>query len=145
MRMEKIAVLLLGSLVSVQLAVAAVCAGDLVVVGNNSVPVDSLDQTTISNIYLGTKTKWDNGDAIQVVMLKQGPTHEVFAEKLVGTTPAKLRLFWKKAIFAGTGRPPKILKTQARVIEYVASTSGAIGYVDESEPTAEVKVIHVTP
>ena len=145
MRVRKTMVGFLGILLLFLLAEPVACAGELIVIANNSVPVDSLDRTTISNIYMGNKTKWDNGETIRVVMLKKGPTHEMFAREIVGTTPAKLKNLWKKAIFGGTGRPPKIFKTDAEVIEYVASTGGAIGYVDAASSHGEAKVILINP
>lgn len=130
-------------LVSLLTDTTIVRAGEILLIAHSSVSADSLDRATISDIYLGKKAKWDNGDKIRVVMLKKGSTHETFARDIVGTTPAKLKNFWKKVVFTGAGTPPKILKKEADLIEFVADTEGAIGYIDSSTPYENVKVISI--
>jgi len=119
-------------------------AGEITVIANKSVPTDNLKQSEVSDIYLGSKTKWGNGDKIRVVMLKKGPVHEAFSQNIVGTTPAKLKNFWKKVVFTGTGTPPKIFRKESGLLEFVAKTKGAIGYIDASASHEGVKVISIT-
>ena len=77
-------------------------------------------------------------------MLKTGPIHESFVQEILGTTPSKLKNIWKELIFTGKGAAPKIFKTDNEMIEYVANTTGAIGYADASLPLGRnVKVISV--
>jgi ABC-type phosphate transport system substrate-binding protein len=116
-------------------------AAEILVIAHNSVPVERLEREAVAEIYLGTRTKWDNGAKIRVVMLKEGTTHEKFVQDIVKTTPAKLRDVWKKVVFTGTGTPPKILKNEADLVKFVAETRGAIGYIDAATPHEEVKVI----
>jgi len=143
MRTTKTRLILWGTLLAWLLACPAVWAGEMVVVANSSVPVDSLHRATVADIYLGNKTRWDNGDAIHVVMLKGGATHERFAQDTVGTTPVKLKNYWKKVVFTGTGTPPKIVRSEGDMVKAVANTSGAIGYVDSSTAHGDVKVIGI--
>lgn len=116
-------------------------AAEILVIAHKSVPVERLEREAIAEIYLGTKTKWEDGATIRVVMLKKGTTHETFVQDIVNTTPAKLRDLWKKVVFTGTGTPPKIVKTEADLVEFVAETKGAIGYIDAATPHEEVTVI----
>ena len=130
-------------LVSLLATGTAVLAGEILVIANNSVPADNLSSTTVSDIYLGNISRWNNGDSIRVVMLKKGATHETFTREIVGETPERLKKYWKKAIFTGTGTPPKVVKTEADVVNFVAATRGAIGYIDSSISHGGVKVISV--
>ncbi len=57
---------------------------------------------------------------------------------------SKLKKIWKKVVFTGAGTPPKILKTEADLIEFVAETAGAIGYIDAATPHEGVNVIALT-
>lgn len=119
----------------------SVLAGEqFLVIANQSIEDNRLAPSTISKIYQGTKTKWDNGD-IRVVMLRRGPTHENFVRDIVGSTPSKLRNFWKKVLFTGMGTPPRIFKKEADLVEFVAKTKGSIGYITNSTPHQGVKVI----
>ena len=143
MKARRITVVILGILLFSLLAGAPVLAQEVVVIANGSVGVDRLDRGTVSDIYRGNKTSWDDGEIIRVAMLKGGETHETFVRDIVGVTPAQLKNLWKKVIFTGTGRPPKVFKTEADLAKFVASTRGAIGYVDSATPHEDVKVIAV--
>jgi ABC-type phosphate transport system substrate-binding protein len=116
-------------------------AAEILVIAHSSVPVERLEREAVAEIYLGTRTKWDDGAKIRVVMLKEGTTHETFVRDIVKTTPAKLRDVWKKVVFTGTGTPPKIVKTEADLVTFVAETRGAIGYIGAATPHEEVNVI----
>ncbi len=140
---SKIKQRVIGAIVTILLIMTGtiVCAGEIVIITNAGVPIDSMDRSIISDIYQGLKTKWDNGDKVIVVMLRKGDTHQRFATEIAGSTPSKLRNIWKKVIFSGTGNPPNIMKNEAEVVSRVAETSGAIGYIDASTPHKGVKVI----
>ena len=59
-------------------------AEDILIIVHRDVQVESLTRESVSEIYLGTRTKWDDESNIKVVMLKQGPLHEAFAKDIVG-------------------------------------------------------------
>ncbi|MDY6839867.1 MAG: hypothetical protein SWH78_18055 [Thermodesulfobacteriota bacterium] len=125
------------------MAGAPVLADEVVVIANQSVVADSVTQGTVSDIYTGSKTRWEDGETIRVAMLKEGRTHETFVQDLLGSTPDRLKNFWVKAVFTGIGTPPKVFKTEADLVKYVAGTRGAIGYVGSSIPHEGVKALAV--
>ncbi len=116
---------------------------DIIVIAHLDVSVDTLKRSAISEIYRESRKKWINGDTIRVVMLKRGATHETFVKNVVGTTPAKLKNIWKKVVFTGAGIPPKIFKQEADLVEFIAETKGAIGYINSATSHEGVKVITV--
>jgi len=117
--------------------------GEILIIANNQVLASSLERTVIADIFQNRRGKWDNGQKIKVVMLKKGPTHQAFTENIVKTTPMKLRTLWKKVVFSGAGTTPKIVKTEAKLVEFVAATKGAIGYIYSATGHEGVKVITV--
>ncbi len=131
-------------LISLLINMAPAPAEEILIIAHPGVQSDSLERAAVADIYKNRKTKWDNGDTIRVVMLKKGATHETFGRAIVKTTPAKLKKLWKKVIFTGAGTPPKILKTEPDLIEFIAETDSAIGYIDSSTPHEGVKVISLT-
>ncbi|MFC2140399.1 substrate-binding domain-containing protein [Candidatus Auribacterota bacterium] len=128
--------LLLVSLIATPFA-----KSEVIIIASNDVSINKLDRSTIANIYLGKKTKWENGMRIRVVMLKKGATHESFSHNIVQKTPARISTIWKKAIFTGTGTPPKILKTASEIVAYIQKTPGAISYIDAGSAHEGVKII----
>jgi len=143
MEVKKTMLMFLGMVLVPIVACSTLWAGELLVIANSGVSDEAVTRTTVSDIYLGKKTKWGNGEAIRVVMLKGGSTHERFVQEVVGTSPVKLKNYWKKVVFTGTGTPPKIIKTETDMVARVASTSGAIGYVDSATSHGGVKVAGV--
>ena len=118
-------------------------AGNILIIVNESVPVDSLDAASIIDIYENRLVKWSNGDKIKVTMLKKGSTHEEFSRNILGITPVKLINIWKRALFTGMGAPPRILKKEAALVKFVSDNQGAIGYINTATPYSKVKVVAV--
>ncbi len=116
---------------------------DQIVIVNNNVSVGSLDGNTLKKIYLGKKTKWDNGDKIVPVTLKEGPVHDNFLNNIIKKNNSQFLTYWKKMIFTGKGVPPRSVPSDTDVVNFVSSTPGGIGYIDSQTPHDAVKVVTV--
>ncbi len=115
-------------------------AENILVIVNPGVTATAIDSSTVSTIYQAKKSKWDSGESINVAMLKSGPVHEKFVKDIVDITPKNLLRIWRKVIFTGLGNPPNIFKTEKDLVNFVAETNGAIGYINASTPHKNVKV-----
>jgi ABC-type phosphate transport system substrate-binding protein len=116
-------------------------AGDFSVVVNKANDVSSISKGDLKKIYLGKKTTWPNGNTIKVAALKKGPAHTAFLKAVVKKAPSAFSLLWKKAVFTGTGNPPKFFDNEADLLKYIEDTPGAIGYA--SVTSSSVKEITV--
>jgi len=114
-----------------------------VLIANNSVTETSLSKEDINLIFLGKKTKWGNGQKINVAVLKQGDAHDSFLNTYINKTPAKYSSFWKIAIVSGTGFPPKFFQNEADLVEYVTEKEGAIGYISPETNHENTRVLEV--
>jgi len=114
-------------------------AGDVVVICNDSVTVDTLNKRDIKNIFLGKKTRWEGGDKISFVTLKGGDAHDLFLKLYVRKTSSQFSNYWKKKAFSGKGRIPKSFGTPEELIDYVMKTPGAIGYVPSDAYQDQIK------
>ncbi len=132
-----------GMLIPLAFLIAAASAADVLVIANKSVGVDEIEKSKLTEIYQGARIQWDDGGTIRVVMLKSGAAHEAFAENVIGLSAAKLKNIWKKVIFTGTGTPPKIFRDEAELVQYVAETDGAVGYISATTPHEGVKPLSV--
>lgn len=100
----------------------------VVLVAHNSVPGNALSKTDVQNIFLGKKTKLESAP-ISIILLKEGELHEQFLKDYLSRTPDQYLKYWKKLIFTGEGKAPKTVATEEELVQYVAATEGAIGYV----------------
>jgi ABC-type phosphate transport system substrate-binding protein len=139
-RAETRIILLCMALMSLCVSAHAASA-ELIVIANEDVAASELDSGTLQAIFLGKKTQWENGASIVPVNLKKGSTHQEFLKVIVRRTPAQYRSFWKRAIFTGTGMPPKSFATEEEVVNFVSASPGAIGYIDSSTAHEGVKVL----
>jgi len=65
-----------------------------------------------------------------------------WTEAVVNVTAA-FRASWRSLVFSGQATMPKSLDSEAAVVEFVAHTPGAIGYVNKTTAHEGVKVLVV--
>lgn len=119
-------------------------AADVAVVVNPKTAVTSLTKDQIRDIFTGLLTRWDDGKKITfVILLDKGQVHETFMSQYVGKDPTQFQMYWKKMIFSGKGAEPKSGKSEKEVLEFVAKTEGAIGYVGTGAVSSTVKTVSV--
>jgi ABC-type phosphate transport system substrate-binding protein len=122
---------------------SAADAQDVVLVANKGVRISEIKNADLRAIFRGEKTRFADGSHALPVTLKGGAVHEVFLTKHVGESPDEFRAQWRKAVFTGQGSMPKAFGSEASLIEYVATTPGALGYVSRFSATDNVKSIAV--
>ena len=120
---------------------SAAGAQDVVLVANKSVKISEITNADLRAIFMGTKTRFADGSHAVPVTLKGGPAHEVFLKHYVGEDPEEFRSQWRKVVFTGQGAMPKAFDSESALIEYVAATPGAVGYVSRISPQNGVKLL----
>lgn len=121
----------------------SLASAESLLIVNKSVEETTLSKEDVNLIFLGKKTKWANGQKINVAVLKQGKTHESFLNIYMNKTPSKYASFWKIAIVSGTGFPPKFFQNESDLVKYVAEKQGAIGYISPGAEPGDTKKIKV--
>ncbi len=117
--------------------------GDIIVIGNRSVPEAELSSREIKKIYLGKKNLWSNGYKIIFVMLKKGDITKRFLKNYLKKNPDIFDKYWKKKIFHGSKSLPTVFEREKDLVEYVAKTRGAIGYISSESYSDYVKILSV--
>ncbi len=105
---------------------------DVVVIAHKDAKDGTLKKDDIENIFLGKKTKWSDNEGIIFVILDSGDVHEAFLKDYVGKTKSQFDSYWKKQVFTGKGKMPDSYKKEKDLLDYVAKTKGAIGYVSKA-------------
>ena len=118
---------------------SAAGAQDVVLVANKGVHISEITNADLRAIFMGTRTRFADGAHAVPVILKGGPVHEVFLRNHVGESPEEFRSRWRKEIFTGHGAMPMAFDSELALIEYVAATPGAVGYVSRISPQDRVK------
>jgi ABC-type phosphate transport system substrate-binding protein len=121
----------------------AVKAG-ISVIANPSVAITGITKDTLRKIYTGQMVVWDDGRPVKTALLADGETHARFVGDYLGKTPSQFQTYWRKMVFTGQGIQPPTFDNEQKLIEYVAGTAGAIGYISSSTQAANTKTLQVT-
>ncbi len=113
----------------------------MVVIGNVA-GIDSLSDSDVKKLFMGKKTKLDNGSTARIIELVDGSAGRLaFHEVATGRSESQLQSAWSRLVFTGKAEAPIQVADYAGVISEVSNNADAIGYVDESALTADVKVL----
>jgi ABC-type phosphate transport system substrate-binding protein len=141
MRAQKI---LFPFLLALSLAAGADAAAGYKLVVNAANPTQHLTRSEVARIFLKKVGSWPDGHAIAAV--DQDRTSEVrktFSEAVHQKDPDAISAYWQVLVFSGRDVPPKTLKSDAEVLEFVKSHAGAVGYVSSVADADGVRVVTV--
>jgi len=116
-------------------------AADFKIIANSSIGVSDVSSDDLKAVFLGTKTSLGDGSHATPVLEKSGPAHEAFLKECVGKSDSALTTYYRSLVFTGKGSMPKTLGSDPEVVEYVAKTKGAVGYVAASTAASGVKTL----
>jgi len=118
--------------------VAPALSAEVAVIAHPSVPADQLDRTSLFDVYSGDIQEWANGAPIVLIDLKpKTDIKEAFYDYL-GKSASRMKSIWMKNMLTGEGQPPVSVESQEAILERVASTPGAVGYIDRRLVTDQV-------
>jgi len=87
---------------------------------------------------------WSDGTPIKVYVLPgKNATHISFSKKILNTLPHNLQRNWDRMVFSGTGQSPLVVNSESEMMKKVATTRGAIGYVERVKDKSNIKVLYV--
>ena len=115
---------------------------DVLLVANADVETHHLTRDTTRAIFAMRQRTWPDGQAARVFVLPNShPVHARFVKERLSVYPHQLQLAWDRVVFSGTGQAPNRVRTQVEMLEQIASTSGALGYVEREYLDDRVQVI----
>ncbi len=114
---------------------------DLFIIANKDLPIEKLDKSEISAIYLLKKKHWENGDDIMPINLPAtADARARFTAQIFDSTPEKLGSYWDKMLFKGES-PPVTQNSEQAVVLFVERIKGAIGYVETKPQSSQIKIL----
>lgn len=115
----------------------------VVVIANSSVTTAEISSAELRDIFTGAASSLKGSGQVAPVLLKGGPAHDDFLTAYIGKSDAAFRAGWRSLLFSGQSAMPKTFDSDADVVEYVARTRGAVGYISRSSPHTGVKTLAV--
>jgi len=123
------------------LASPALADDPIVVIASPAHAARQIEASELALIYQRKRQRWPDGSRIQPINLAADhPLRRAISRALFGVDPEAMERYWNEQYFSGV-RPPFIVGSTEAMLRFVADTPGAIGYVADCRPGAEVVVI----
>jgi ABC-type phosphate transport system substrate-binding protein len=104
-------------------------------------PQMTLDQNTVRNVYLKKIFVDGKGQRLTPVNFpSRAPMRVAFSRALLHMDDTQLQDYWDQQYFQGVS-PPYVLASADAVVRFVATTPGAIGYVEPCQADASVRIV----
>jgi ABC-type phosphate transport system substrate-binding protein len=115
--------------------------GQVVVIANKSVPINTIKKSVLLDFYACDIKKWSDGQPVIVFDLKpQGGVKTTFYSYL-GKSSSRMKSIWLKKMLSGEGDPPVAMNSEEELLRKVAATAGAIGFVSKVKVRENVKIL----
>lgn len=129
--------------IAVALGFAVQARAQVIVIANPSVKASEVSKADLRDVFTGQATTLPDGTRVVPILLKAGTAHEEFLQIYIGKNDTAYRAGWRSLVFSGQASMPKSLDSDAAIVEFVAHSSGAIGYIGAKSPHEGVKVLAV--
>lgn len=117
-------------------------AAEVVVAVSQETPVTSITRDQLADIYLGRATQLPDGTKLTPLnQSESSPAYQEFYREYLGRSPAQIKAHWSRLIFTGRGQPPRSVGGDEAMAKAIASTSGAIGYLDSKYLTDSLRAV----
>ncbi|KAF3981146.1 MAG: hypothetical protein HFP81_08325 [Methylococcales symbiont of Hymedesmia sp. n. MRB-2018] len=130
--------LLLGFLLY---AVLVPVAFSIDIIVNTSVPIQRNSLNKTRAIFAQQLNYWSNGEKTRVFIFKDDhPLHKQFTKNKLNMFPHQLRRVWDRMVFSGTGQAPDLVETEEEMLEKIANTKNAIGYLTKGSGYENIRL-----
>lgn len=118
---------------------------DIAVIVHPDSPLRTIGAREVSDLYLGRNHSVSvDGQRIAVVALEQpagSPLREAFFRALNGMRIQQVNAYWARLRFSGEVLPPTALPDSRAVVDAVARSRHAIGYVEAAAVNDSVRTV----
>jgi ABC-type phosphate transport system substrate-binding protein len=136
----RLSTLLFGSLL---LLLPAHAHAQVLVVANPGVAASAVSRAQLRDVFTGAASGIKGAAQVTPVLLKDGPTQDDFLGAYIGKSDTAFRAAWRSLLFSGQAVLPRTMDSDTEMVEYVAHTPGAIGYIAQTSPHPGVKILAV--
>ncbi len=114
------------------------------VVIHPDVKEENISVNVLRAIFSMRLRTWPNGEMVRVFVLPDDhELHHDFAKERLSVFPYQLRLAWDRLVFSGTGQAPVRVHSHDEMLAKIASTPGAIGYLETPLINGNVHVLNI--
>jgi ABC-type phosphate transport system substrate-binding protein len=116
--------------------------GQVTVIANPSIKSADASKSDLKDVFTGAGSSLGGSHAVPV-LLRTGAANDEFVTTYIGKSSSAFLLSWRSLVFSGQASMPKSVDTDVAMVEYVANTPGAVGYIAKATPHEGVKVLAI--
>jgi hypothetical protein len=123
------------------LSVSPTFADDILVITGLQVDIKDITMKKVENIFL--KKTLVNAQGTRWIPLNLNPDHPIrqaFSQTVFKQRPEDMETYWNDQYFQGIS-PPYVVNSEEAMLRFIASTSGAIGYILPCHLDSRVQVV----
>lgn len=115
---------------------------NLTIIGNKTGVPAAITSNDLKSIFKGEKQRWSNGTKISIALLKTSTTGgKTICKKVYNQSADEVNKYWLALVFQGKAEAPVFFNSAADLEAYVAQNPGAIGIIDRTAESSELKVV----
>ena len=113
------------------------------VIAYKTAPIRDISSSELLDFYTGDVRYWSNDDPVIVFDLEsKGETKKTFYNFL-GKSTSRMKSIWMKRMLSGEGDPPEAIQSEEELLQKVAKTKGAVGFISSDKVSEDVKVLAI--
>jgi len=134
------AVIITCFLASGSIRLHAADSAPITVIVSSDSSVTNISDRQLRRLFLGKSIKLPNGN--RAVLATYTPAMSRFNKQALKRTNAQVSSAWSRLKFSGRTLEPKIFDNPAQLMDFIASTPNAIGYISSNQLSNRVRAIH---
>jgi len=100
--------------------------------------------STLRAIFGMRLHRWPDGAPVKVFVFRDDtPEHAAFSKTVLQVFPHQLRQSWDRLVFSGLAQYPEQVASEKEMLDKVASTPGAVGYIRAGSVDRNVHVLQI--
>jgi hypothetical protein len=104
----------------------------------------TIERKTLRAAFGMTLQVWPDGRPLTVFVFRDDDVlHQQFCRKVLGILPYTLRRNWDRLLFSGAAQAPIAVDNPQEMLRRVASTPGAIGYIEKESTNESVSIVEI--
>ncbi|MGA2888526.1 MAG: hypothetical protein ABSE51_10780 [Terracidiphilus sp.] len=115
----------------------------VIIIANPSFKGEVISKGVLRDVFTGESKFFKDGSRALPVLLSKGAAHDSFYPDCLHMSESSVIISWRRQVFSGKVSMPPSFDSEAAIVEYVAKTSGAIGFISKSAPHEGVKVLSI--
>jgi len=120
-------------------------SAQVAVIAHKTVPVSKIKRSELIDFFTYDVKKWSSGEPILVKDLTLKTEVKTTFYNYLGKSPSRMKSIWLKMMLSGEGDPPERIESEEEMVQKVATTPGALGFVSHAKVNDQVKILLTIP